>query len=110
MLETLKSLIGIAPDDIDEELDKKLKYLLSAASQRLKVRLGGIEPPTELEYIIIDVASARFNRLGSEGLKTHTVEGESLTFSDNDFDGFSDDIQAWLDRQKESSRGKVRFL
>lgn len=108
MLETLKSLIGIAPDDTD--LDKKLNYLLSAASKRLKVLLGGSEPPDELEYIIIDVAAARFNRLGSEGLKNHTVEGESYTFNDNDFDGFADDIQAWLDSQKENKRGKVRFI
>lgn len=108
MLETLKSLLGIAPGDTD--LDEKLRYLLTAASQRLKILLGGIEPPTELEYIIIDVAAARFNRLGSEGLTSHSVEGESLSFNANDFDGFADDIQAFLDTQKESSRGKVRFL
>lgn len=112
MLETLKSLIiGIAPDaSEDKDLDKKLTYLLSAASQRLKVLLGGLEPPEELEYIIIDVAAARFNRIGSEGLKSHTVEGEELTFNSNDFAGFADDIQAWLDSRKESERGKVRFI
>lgn len=108
MLKTLKSLISIAPEDTD--LDEKLKYLLSAASQRLKVLLGGIEPPEELEYIIIDVAAARFNRLGSEGLKSHTVEGESLTFNENDFAGFADDIQTYLDSQKEIKRGKVCFI
>lgn len=108
MLETLKSYIGIAPEDKD--LDTKLKNILSAASQRLKILLGGLEPPTELEYIIVDVAAARFNRLGSEGLKSHTVEGESHTFNDNDFDGFANDIQAYLDSQKESKKGKVRFI
>lgn len=107
MLETLKSLIDVAPE---EDLDSKLKYLLSAASQRLKVLLGGLEPPSELEYIIIDVAAARFNRLGSEGLTSHSVEGESCNFSSNDFDGFADDIQAYLDSHKESKRGKVRFI
>ena len=80
------------------------------ATQRLKVLLGGLTPPAELEYIIIDVAAARFNRLGSEGLNTHIVEGESQHFTSNDFDCFKDDIQAYLDRQKEAKRGKVRFL
>ena len=108
MLETLKCLLGIAPDDTD--LDVKLNHLLTAANQRLKVLLGGLEPPTELEYIVVDVAAARFNRLGSEGLTSHSVEGESQTFGSNDFDGFSDDIQAYLDTQKESNRGKVRFI
>ena len=100
MLKTLKSLLEIAPEDVD--LDEKLNYLLTAASQRLKVLLGGIEPPAELEYIIVDVAAARFNRLGSEGLTSHSVEGESQSFSSNDFDGFAADIQAFLDTQKES--------
>lgn len=108
MLETLKSLVGIAPDD--SALDDKLNYLLEAANQRLKVLLGGLEPPAELEYIIIDVAAARFNRLGSEGLTSHSVEGESQSFSSNDFDGFADDIQAYLDSHKEIKRGKVRFI
>jgi hypothetical protein len=52
----------------------------------------------------------RFNRIGSEGYSSHSVEGESVSISDNDFAGFMPEIQAWLDMQKESSRGKVRFI
>ena len=72
--------------------------------------LGGIEPPEELNYIILDVAIIRFNRIGSEGLSSHTVEGESLSWSDNDFAGYMDDIRAYQDSQKEIAKGKVRFL
>ena len=53
--------------------------------------------PGELEYIVTEVSIARFNRIGSEGLSGHTVEGEALTFKDNDFDQYADDIQAWRD-------------
>lgn len=108
MLEELKELLGLEKGETD--LDGKLNLLLKHARQRLKMKLGGIEPPTELEYIIIEVAVRRFNRIGSEGLASHSVEGESLSFSDNDFDGFSDEILAFLDSQKDSTRGKVRFL
>lgn len=108
MLNTLKDMVGVEKED--NSLDTKLNYLLSMAKQRLKVLLGGLEPPAELEYIIIDVATARYNRIGSEGLKVHTVEGESLQFNASDFDGFRDDIQAYLDGQKEAKRGKVRFI
>ena len=107
MLETLKMLLGFTEDDSRDEL---LNKLIDLATARLKVLLGGIEPPEELEYIIIDVANARFNRIGSEGLSAHSVEGESLTFTNDDFKGFSADIQAFLDGQKDNSRGKVRFL
>ena len=108
MLDNLKIMLGIAADDTD--LDAKLNLILANARSRLQALLGGIEPPAELEYIITEVAIIRFNRIGSEGLSSHSVEGESLSFAANDFDGFATDIQAFLDSQKESTRGKVRFL
>lgn len=108
MLDNLKALLGLPEEDISQ--DKKLQLILDAAKSRLKLLLGGIEPPEELNYIILDVAIIRFNRIGSEGLSSHTVEGESLSWSDNDFAGYMDDIRSYLDNQKEITKGKVRFL
>lgn len=108
MLNDLKLMLGIDVNDTSE--DSKLKLLISTATARLKLLLGGIEPPASMEHIIREVAIIRFNRIGSEGMASHTVEGESLSFSDGDFDGFADEIQAFLDTQKESARGRVRFL
>jgi hypothetical protein len=107
MLETLKLLLGYTDDNSRDELFSKLLDLTTA---RLKLLLGGIEPPEELEHIIIDVTVARFNKIGSEGLSSHSVEGESQTFTNDDFAPFLDEIQAFLDKQKESTRGKVRFV
>lgn len=108
MLENLKLLLGIPAEDT--ELDEKLLLIVKSTTARLKLLLGGIDPPDEMDHILLDVSIMRFNRIGSEGLSSHSVEGESLSFSDSDFDGFSAEIQAWLDSQKESSRGKVRFI
>lgn len=108
MLDNLKMLLGIAADDVS--IDSKLQLLLSMATARLQLLLGGIEPPASMEHIIVDVSVARFNRIGSEGLTSHTVEGESLAFAENDFAAFADEIQAFLDTQKDSARGRVRFL
>lgn len=107
MLENLKMLLGIADDSSRDEL---LTLIINLATARLKLLLGGIEPPDELEHIIIEVSVARFNRIGSEGLSSHSVEGESLSFTNDDFEGFSGEIQAYLDGQKDSSRGRVRFI
>lgn len=108
MLNDLKLMLGFAYDDTS--VDEKLKLIISTVTARLKVLLGGLEPPDSLDYIIREVSIVRFNRIGSEGVDSHTVEGESMTFSDDDFSQFKDEIQAFLDRQKESVRGKVRFL
>lgn len=106
MLNELKLMLGI----LDDSQDEKLKLIISTATARLRVLLGGLEPPDSLEYIIREVSVIRFNKIGSEGMKNQTVDGESMTFDENDFSGFMDDIQAFLDTQKGSVRGKVRFL
>ena len=106
MLNELKLLLGI----LDDSQDEKLKLIISTATARLRVLLGGLEPPESLGYIIREVSVIRFNKIGSEGMKNQTVEGESMTFDENDFSGFMDEIQAFLDTQKDSVRGKVRFL
>lgn len=106
MLNNLKVMLGIE----DNSIDTKLQLIISNATARLKVLLGGIEPPESLDYILLDVSIRRYNRIGSEGMSSHAVEGESFTFSESDFTGFEGDIQAFLETQKESAKGKVRFL
>lgn len=108
MLDIIKGLLGFAADDTEN--DANLNKLISFAVARLKLKLGGIEPPEEMDYIIVEVVIKRFNRIGSEGLSIHTVEGESLHFTDDDFKEFESDIQAYLDSQKETTKGKVRFI
>ena len=108
MLNNLKLLLGIGANETS--LDAKLELILSTAKARLMLLLGGVEPPKSMEHIILEVAVIRFNRIGSEGMASHSVEGESLTFTENDFAAFADEIQAFHDTQKESARGRVRFL
>ena len=108
MLNDLKLMLGI--DLSDTSLDDKLKLIISAVTARLTVLLGGVEPPESLDYIIREVSIIRFNKIGSEGMTSHSVEGESLTFTDSDFAGYMDDIASYLETQKEIAKGRVRFL
>lgn len=109
MLEELKRMLGLSGQS-DEELDQKLNWILDTTRARLKVLLGGIDPGEDLNYIITEVSIIRYNRIGSEGLQSHSVEGESLVFSDDDFAGYREDIQIWLNNQKDAKRGRLRFL
>ena len=108
MLENIKMLLGISP--LDTDLDNKLTLLINNTIARLKRKLGGIEPPEDMDDIILEVVIKRFNRIGSEGVSSHTVEGESVTYTDKDFDEFSGEIQSFLDDQKGSSRGKAIYF
>lgn len=108
MLKNLKLMLGIPATETDR--DELLSLVISTATARLRGLLGGIEPPAELDHIVLEVSIARYNRIGSEGLSSHTVEGESLAFADDDFAQFQDEIEAYLAANSESALGKVRFL
>ena len=111
--EVLK-LLGKKSEDVDETMEAQLGSIISQTENRLKNLLGGAEAvPEALEYITIDVAVRRFNRIGSEGLSSHGVEGETMSWPEDDFAPYDDDIQTWLDAhpdEAESDRGKVRFI
>ena len=106
MLDKLKLLLGLKEADNDD----LLLYLIESVSARLENLVGASPVPAELDYIVLEVCVVRYNRIGSEGTESHTVEGESLTFSGNEFDNYKDEIQAYIDKQDQLSRGKVRFL
>lgn len=106
-LDDLKLFLGIR----DAGQDDRLRAILQSVQARLRVLLGGVKTiPDSLAYIVTEVAVIRFNRIGSEGMSSHSVEGESISYADNDFAGFMGDIEAYLDEQQETRRGRVRFI
>jgi hypothetical protein len=104
VLNDVKLLLGLQSDD------EKLDTIVRLTESRLKALLSVKIIPDELEYIITEVSIKRFNRIGSEGVQTHSVEGESMSFNDDDFSSFSSEIQSWRDEQANQNKGKVRFL
>jgi hypothetical protein len=108
MLENLKLLLGIETSDTDR--DALLRLIVENVTKRLKSLLGGVEPPDELSHIILEVSVIRYNRLGSEGLSSHSVEGESLSFTEDDFANYESEIQTYLNSLKNSSKGRVKFI
>lgn len=105
VIDNVKILLGREGQE-----DKQLDAIVELTQSRLKALLGSKTIPEELEYIVTEVSVSRFNRIGSEGLSGHSVEGETMNFRDNDFKDFEDDIEAWRSTNKEQKIGKVRFI
>lgn len=105
IIEQIKQLLG----DIEGK-DALLETIVTLTENRLKLLLGVDEVPFELEYIVVNIAVSRFNRIGSEGVSSHSVGGESMSFNENDFSEFENDISAWKEAHTESTIGKVKFL
>ena len=105
-LMTLRTLLGI-PDDSRDAL---LTTIVSAVQARLLLLLGGAsEVPESLAYIVPEVAVIRYNRIGSEGMSSHSVEGETVASAANDFAGYMSAIEAYLDEPQTTKRGRVRY-
>ena len=94
-LAEIKELLGLK----DTLQNKALESIVTISTQRLLNRLYGAphEVPQELSYIVTEVSIARFNRLGSEHLKSDSDEGHTLTWYDNDdmFLPFHAEIASW---------------
>ena len=110
MFEQVITLLGIS--DPTEEVTSLLNTIIRMTQQRLLLRLGVNAVPTELEYIVTEVSIVRFNRIGSERLSSHNVEGESMTWSsEDDFKPYMAEINAWLSEQRNNnSVGRLKFI
>lgn len=97
--------------------DAQLNVIYQQTEKRLLGKLKRsltdiIAVPDELDYVVDEVTIARFNRIGSEGMSSESVEGRSANYNDNYFADFEADIQGYIDSNAESdsASGKVRFL
>lgn len=104
-IEKVKVILGLKSD----ERDDLLSLLISQAEDRLKLRLNAEKVPDELSYVITEITIKRYNKIGSEGYSSHTVEGESMSFDSDDFEAYESDINAYLARENKAKRG-VKFL
>ena len=96
--------------------DARVDVIYSKTEQRLLSRLKRSLPeltavPNDLDYIVDEVAIARFNRIGSEGMASESMDGHSATYDSSDFNAFERDIVDYINAHAPGvKKGKVRFL
>jgi hypothetical protein len=107
MLQRIKTILDIE----DNRQDEVITIIMENVSNHLKALLGK-EIPAELNYIVEEITVRRFNRLGTEGMKSEAVEGHSVTFYDlkDEFVPYEDVIDAHKADNGVTGRGKVMFL
>lgn len=108
-LSDLKTMLQIKDDKRDSILELIIKNTTSALSFKLGLK-ADTNVPSELDFILLEVAVKRYNRLANEGMSSYSQEGQSITFSTNDFDEFTNDIDAWKDNHGKGDTRAGRFL
>lgn len=89
IIEQVKALLGI-DDDLQDNLLSVIQNLTEA---HFKAYSKQDSIPESLNYIIVGVMVKRFNRIGSEGMSSQTVEGLSMDFELDDFAEYDKVIQ-----------------
>ncbi|ARQ94585.1 head-tail connector [Weissella phage PWc] len=95
------------------ERKDKLEIIKELTESRIKTITGKKVVPDELDYVVVNITMARFNRLGSEGMKSTDQEGLSFVFLESDFDEYMDDILSFKDDTSNYGKrrqGGVRFI
>lgn len=87
--------LKIALQLTDDEHDDLLQLYLDDATNFLKLRLSVQQLPDEMQAIVRGAAVKKFNRFKNEGMASYSQDGESITFSSNDFDEWQDEIDQW---------------
>lgn len=103
MGDTYAKVLSLIGGHADEAL---LKLIIDIVEAQLLVRLGEDKVPYELQYVVVNVAVARYNQIGDEGKSSMTVEGESASWLTDLFAPYEKDIRLYLD----GSGGSISFL
>ena len=107
-LENTKTLLGVDNERVDVIYEQFQGRLLRRL-QRSKSVIEAV--PAELEYILTECTIARYNRIGSEGMTSESMDGHSASYVDTDISDYEDEIKEYLqDGPATGKRGKVTFL
>lgn len=109
MLERMKTLLGIK-DDMQDDV---LKIIIENAEAHLFALVGRNIPET-LNFVVLEVSIMRYNRLGSEGMKSELVEGHKTDFYEpkDDFRPYLTLIESFKEQETDDTpqRGRAVFF
>ena len=78
---------------------------LVLSNEKIAAYIGQDNCPVELNWITIEMVIQRFNRIGSEGLSSESVDGGSNTYIDDELSPF----YKFLDDYKAMQNGNINL-
>ena len=101
LLNRIKTLLNI-------EGNENLIYeIVNITESKILNYINASEMPKELEFVLIELAIQRFNRIGSEGIASENIDGKSVSY-DDDFTGYKHYLDDYISRN--SVRKGYRLL
>ena len=108
MIEKIKRRLGI-DDDLQDAL---LNDLIEDAQAQFKIITRQSDIDVKYDFIIVDVVAKMYNRKGSEGMQSETVDGYSVSYIQSLFADYMPILERDFDLDEDNHRqkGKVVFF
>ena len=84
LLNRVKVLLGTTNND-NEEL---LREIIEITEAKILNYINSSELPKQLEFVLVELSIKRFNRIGSEGFTSETVDGKTMSYEESEFEGY----------------------
>ena len=101
LLNRIKTLLNV------EGNENLITEIVNITEAKILNYINAIEIPIELEFVLIELSVQRFNRIGSEGIASESIDGKSVSY-DDDFTGYKHYLDDYISRN--SVRKGYRLL
>jgi hypothetical protein len=91
LLNRIKTLLQI------QDNDELIYEIVEITKEKILNYINEKELPKELEFILVEMAISRFNKIGSEGFSSESTDGKSISYED-DFEMYKQYLDDYLFR------------
>ena len=89
LLNRIKTLLGITDND------ELIYEIIELTKSKILNYINKEELPIELEFILVELSIQRYNRIGSEGISSESVDGKSVSY-DDDFEAYKPHLNFYM--------------
>ena len=89
LLNRIKTLLQI------QDNDELIYEIVEITKEKILNYINEKELPKELEFILVEMAISRFNKIGSEGFSSESTDGKSISYED-DFEMYKQYLDDYL--------------
>lgn len=100
LLNRIKTLLGI-PDN-----DELIYEITELTKSKILNYINEVELPLELEFVLVELTIQRYNRIGSEGIASESVDGKSMSYEDV-FENYKPYLDDYISRSGKSKGYKL---
>ena len=100
LLNRIKTLLQI------NDNDELIYEIVEITKEKILNYINKEELPKELEFILIELSIERYNRIGSEGIASESVDGKNISYDDS-FENYKTYLDDYIFRNNKNKGFKL---